>query len=223
MSIINFLPAWIAKPAYRLLNNLLNTARLRQSRAIPCAELEPRHIANLKTVTDRTAFLKEMPRGGKVAEMGVASGDFSAMIIHLNDPDILHLVDFWGSDRYASGRARVEERFKKEIEKGKVVIDLGLSTDVMPRFPDSFFNWVYIDTDHGYPVTAAELEVARTKVKQGGIIAGHDYVTGNWNGGVRYGVVEAVHEFCVKYDWELILLTHETDRHLSFAIRELVK
>jgi predicted O-methyltransferase YrrM len=115
----------------------------------------------------------------------------------------------------------VEGRFREEIAAGKVVIDLGLSTDALPKFPDATFDWVYIDTDHGYPITAAELEIARTKVKPGGIIAGHDYVTGNWDGGIRYGVVEAVHEFCVKHDWELILLTHETDRHLSFAIRRI--
>jgi predicted O-methyltransferase YrrM len=102
-----------------------------------------------------------------------------------------------------------------------VHIDLGRSTDVLQRYPDGTFDWVYIDTDHGYSVTAEELELCRLKVKPGGIIAGHDYVTGNWDGGVRYGVVEAVHEFCVRYEWELILLTHETDRHLSFAIRAI--
>ncbi len=223
MSLINIVPNWATKPAYRWLNNLLGKARIRQSKAIPKVELRKEHLSNLRVVTDRKAFLEHFPKGGVVAEMGVASGDFSAMILAICDPQVLHLVDFWGSDRYASGRAQVEDRFKKEIAEGKVVIDLGLSTDVMPRFPDRFFDRVYIDTDHGYPVTAAELELARTKVKQGGIIAGHDYVTGNWDGGVRYGVVEAVHEFCVKYGWELILLTHETDRHLSFAIRELAK
>ena len=223
MSLINIVPNWAAKPAYRWLNNLLGKARIRQSKAIPKVELRKEHLSNLRVVTDRKAFLEHFPKGGVAAEMGVASGDFSAMILSVCGPQVLHLVDFWGSDRYASGRARVEDRFKKEIAEGKVVIDLGLSTDVMPRFPDRFFDWVYIDTDHGYPVTAAELELARTKVKQGGIIAGHDYVTGNWDGGVRYGVVEAVHEFCVKYGWELILLTHETDRHLSSAIRELAK
>ena len=223
MSLINIVPNWAAKPAYRWLNNLLGKARIRQSKAIPKVELRKEHLSNLRVVTDRKAFLEHFPKGGVAAEMGVASGDFSSMILSICDPQVLHLVDFWGSDRYASGRARVEDRFKKEIAEGKVVIDLGLSTDVMPRFPDRFFDWVYIDTDHGYPVTAAELELARTKVKQGGIIAGHDYVTGNWDGGVRYGVVEAVHEFCVKYGWELILLTPETDRHLSFAIRELAK
>ena len=178
--------------------------------------LDVRHL-------DYEKFLEHFPKGGSVAEMGVASGDFSAMILATCKPQVLHLVDFWGSDRYASGRTRVEDWFKEEIKAGKVVINLGLSTEVLPRFPEHFFDWIYIDTDHGYEVTAAELELARTKVKQGGTIAGHDYVTGNWDGGVRYGVVEAVHEFCVKYNWELILLTHETDRHLSFAIREIAK
>jgi|JI10StandDraft_1071094.scaffolds.fasta_scaffold178402_2 predicted O-methyltransferase YrrM len=221
MSLINVLPNWAAKPAYRWLNKLLGQARKRQSDAIPMVELRMEHLSNLCIVTDRQAFLERFPKGGIVAEMGVASGDFSAMILATCAPQVLHLVDFWGSDRYASGRSRVEDRFKKEIAEGKVVINLGLSTDVLTRFPDGSFDWVYIDTDHGYPVTAAELELARTKVKKGGTIAGHDYVIGNWNGGVRYGVVEAVHEFCVKYHWELILLTHETDRHLSFAIREI--
>ncbi|MBZ0205175.1 MAG: class I SAM-dependent methyltransferase [Flavobacteriales bacterium] len=223
MSLLNILPNWLAKPAYRQLNNLLGKARARQSGAIPKVELREEHLSNLRVVTDRNAFLMQIPKGGTVAEMGVANGDFSEMILAICEPDVLHLVDFWGSDRYATGRARVEERFKQEIGSGKVVVDLGLSMEVLPRFPQAFFDWVYIDTDHGYPVTAAELELVRTKVKPGGIIAGHDYVTGNWDGGVRYGVVEAVHEFCVKYHWELILLTHETDRHLSFAIREIAK
>jgi len=188
---------------------------------MPRVELREEHLRNLRVVTDRSAFLRLLPKGGLVAEAGVASGDFSAMILDICGPVELHLIDCWESTRYGSGQQRVRDRFKERIANGTVVIDLGLSTDVLARFPDGYFDWIYIDTDHGYAVTAAELSIARTKVKPGGIIAGHDYVTGNWDGGVRYGVVEAVHEFCVKYDWELILLTHETDRHLSFAIRKI--
>lgn len=221
MPLIDVIPKSVAKPAYRMLNRLLGTVRTAQSRRIPQVELEARHLRNLRVVPERKAFLDALPKGGEVAELGVANGDFSASILDVCRPATLHLVDFWGSDRYAAGRTRVEGRFHQEIAAGRVVIDLGLSTDVLPRFRDQQFDWLYIDTDHGYEVTAAELELARTKVKPGGIIAGHDYVTGNWDGGVRYGVVEAVHEFCVKHQWELILLTHETDRHLSFAIREL--
>jgi predicted O-methyltransferase YrrM len=212
----------LAKPLYRSLNNLLGKARSAQSARIPKVELEARHIANLRIVTDRKAFLEQLPKGGVVAEAGVDHGDFSAMILAITQPQRLHLIDMWSSKRYHGGlQDIVRDKFKKQIASGQVHIDLGLSTDVLQRYPDATFDWVYIDTDHGYVVTAAELELCRLKVKPGGIIAGHDYVTGNWDGGVRYGVVEAVHEFCVKYDWELILLTHETDRHLSFAIRKM--
>lgn len=210
------------KPTYRLLNGLLGRVREKQSKAIPRVELTARHIAHLRVVPHRDAFLDMLPKGGIVAEAGVDHGDFSARIIEITRPTRLHLIDVWSSRRYHSGLEDfVRERFSRELTTGLVRIDLGLSTDVLPRFPDAYFDWIYIDTDHGYAVTAAELEIARTKVKPGGIIAGHDYVTGNWDGGVRYGVVEAVHEFCVKHDWELILLTHETDRHLSFAIRAI--
>ena len=213
----------IAKPAYRALNGLLGKVRAAQSRAIPKVELQQRHLRSLKVVADRTAFLEAMPKGGGVAEAGVDHGDFSARRLSITRPERLHLIDMWSSARYHGGLEKiVRDKFAAEISAGQVKIDLGLSTDVLSRFPDGYFDWIYIDTDHGYIVTAAELEIARTKVKTGGIIAGHDYVTGNWDGGVRYGVVEAVHEFCVKHDWELLLLTHETDRHLSFAIRAIV-
>lgn len=214
----------LAKPAYRTLNALLGKARAAQSRVIPKAELSAVHIANLKVVIDRDAFLQALPKGGIVAEAGVDHGDFSERILAITKPQKLHLIDIWGSKRYhAALQGHVRARFARELESGQVEIDLGLSTEVLQRYPDAYFDWIYIDTDHGYTVTAAELAIARTKVKPGGIIAGHDYVTGNWDGGVRYGVVEAVHEFCVKHDWELILLTHETDRHLSFAIRAMTR
>lgn len=212
----------LLKPAYRMLNGLLGRVRAQQSKAIPRVELSTRHLSNLRIVPDRDSFLNALPKGGVVAEAGVDHGDFSARILAITQPSTLHLIDVWSSKRYHSGLEDfVRKRFAREIASKQVRIDLGLSTDVLPRFPDGYFDWIYIDTDHGYTVTAAELAMARNKLKAGGIIAGHDYVTGNWDGGVRYGVVEAVHEFCVKHDWELILLTHETDRHLSFAIRAI--
>lgn len=216
------LTKWIAKPVYRMLNGILGRVRAKQSRRIPKVEVREEHIRNLRVVLDRKAFLEALPKGGVVAEAGVDHGDLSEMILNIARPQRFHLIDMWSSTRYHSGlEQHVRNRFSKEMASGQVHIDLGLSTDVLARFPDQYFDWIYIDTDHGYTVTAAELAIAVNKVKPEGIIAGHDYVTGNWDGGVRYGVVEAVHEFCVRHSWELILLTHETDRHLSFAIRRI--
>ena len=210
------------KPIYRQLNNLLGRVRRSQTARIPRVELHEKHIRNLRVVLDRKAFLEALPKGGVVAEAGVDHGDFSEMILAITKPARLHLIDVWASARYHGGLEKiVRDKFVKEITSGQVQLDLGLSTDVLPTYADGQFDWIYIDTDHGYTVTAAELELARTKVKPNGILACHDFSTCNWDGGVRYGVIEAVHEFCVNYDWELILLTHETDRFLSFAIRKI--
>ena len=39
--------------------------------------------------------------------------------------------------------------FYKEIKKGKVIVNRGLSHDVLKTFDDKYFDWVYIDTRRG--------------------------------------------------------------------------
>jgi len=188
----------------------------------PTADLTAKHVSNAKVLADRNLMLDLMPKGGVVAEIGVAQGYFSEEIIKRTQPAKLHLVDLWGSERYHDGLSKlVNDKFKSQIDAGQVEINRGYSTDWIPKFEDQYFDWIYIDTDHSYKTTAAELELAQSKMKPGGIIAGHDYSRGSFNSMIRYGVVEAVHEFCLKYDWELIYITNETHRDLSFAIRKM--
>jgi len=189
---------------------------------IPKVEFEEKHIQNLKPLLNREILLQRMPKNGVVAELGVDQGDFSQKILSMCQPKKLHLVDFWGSERYNQAkRNRVETMFRQQMEAGELEINLGLSTQVVSAFPDQYFDWIYIDTDHSYQTTHEELEAYRTKMKPGGIIAGHDYIQGNWNGSVRYGVMEAVAEVCVKYNWELLHITLENAGYPSFAIRAI--
>lgn len=189
---------------------------------LPLVELTPQHIANLKVLTDRRALLQALPSDAVVAEIGVARGDFSEAILQLAAPKELHLIDAWSRPReYRGLRKVVERRFVDQISHGRVIIHQGFSTDLLPQFDDHTFDWVYLDTGHHYATTAAELRLCRQKVKAGGIIAGHDYVTGSWRSDIRYGVIEAVHEFCIEFGWEMIYLTHESGRHLSYALRRM--
>ena len=183
-------------------------------------DLSAKHIQNLQVMIDRETFLKMLPEQAVVAEIGVAEGDFSQKILSITNPKILHLIDSWAHDeRYTNLRHQVEERFQEQIRSGRVFVHQGFSTNEMAKFSDDYFDWVYIDTGHDYEVTCKELEVCRKKVKENGIIAGHDYIIGQWDASIRYGVIEAVHEFCIKYGWEMIYLTHESHRHLSFALK----
>ena len=197
--------------------------RAAREQAIPKLELSQKHVQNGKLLVHREQLLAMLPKHQVCAEIGVNKGDFSAQMLELTLPAKLHLIDAWGDPkRYHDGlQLLVEERFRDEIARQRVEINRGLSTDVLATFPDGYFDWVYLDTAHTYSVTSAELALLEHKVKRDGIIAGHDYSMGNWVGGVRYGVIEAVHELCVQGGWEILYLTLETHLARSFAIRRL--
>lgn len=163
-----------------------------------------------------------MPKNAVVAELGVDQGQFSKQIIESTNPTKLHLVDTWGSGRYNSNKMhQVNSQFAAEMKRGSVEIHHGLSTDLVEQFSNEYFDWIYIDTDHTYETTKKELELYAPKLKSGGIIAGHDYIMGNWYGMFKYGVVEAVNEFCVKNNWEIIYLSTELTIYPSFAISKI--
>ena len=185
-------------------------------------KLNQNHIKNLKVLLNRESLLKFLPKNCIIAELGVDKGDFSAKIISFTEPKKLYLIDSWDSDRYNLKKMKyINKRFQKAINVGRVFVIRGTSEKELERFKNGYFDWVYIDTTHSYLQTLKELELCRIKIKDGGIIAGHDYCQGNIDKALKYGVVQAVNEFCIKYSWEFIYLTHETDRSLSFAIKKI--
>lgn len=180
------------------------------------------HLQSAKLLADRIQLLNALPKKGIVAEVGVAEGDFSQQILDITDPKKLHLIDAWQNKRYSrSMYEEVKIKFKKEIESDRIKIHKALSTSTGAYFPDHYFDWIYLDTDHSYETTKEELEIFRKKVKRNGIISGHDFTKGNFDDWIRYGVLEAVIEFCNKYDWELIYMTMELTEYPSFAIRSI--
>lgn len=189
--------------------------------AMPVPEIRFEHVQNGKLLTNREQLLSLLPQNGVVAELGVDHGDFSRKILDITNPSKLHLVDVWQSERYPEKLFHeVSQKFQKEIVAGKVVINRGLSTEVVSQFPHAYFDWIYIDTAHTYSVTKAELESYVPKMKDGGIIAGHDFIVGEIDVPWKYGVIEAVYEFCSEQGWEIIYLTMERGISPSFAIRK---
>jgi hypothetical protein len=195
------------------------TKRRRVENALPATQLRPEHVARCRIVLDRQALLASLPVGGVAAELGVDQGDFTQQILEIAKPSHLHLVDSWATTRYNDDKAqRVEQRFAKQIQAGRVSIHRSLSVPAAVQFADASLDWIYIDSSHAYDVTAAELRTYAPKIKPGGLMLGHDYSMGNWVKGFRYGVIEAVHEFCVEHDWELRWLTVQRLERPSFAI-----
>lgn len=184
--------------------------------------LSEKNIRHLKVVLNREILLNHFTKNGIIAELGVDKGDFSKKIITITHPKKLYLIDIWDSEVHNRNKMLyVKKRFKEEINAGQVIVIRGASEKELEKFENGYFDWVYIDTSHTYKQTIKELELCRMKVKDGGIIAGHDYCQGNINEALAYGVAQAVNQFCIEYDWEFIYLTHETNRTLSFAIKQI--
>jgi hypothetical protein len=212
----------LSRKLVTLSNRLTRSLKNQLYGSMPAANFRQEHLAHCVSLTDREALLRVLPSHGVVAEIGVNEGDFSEKILSLCQPEKLVLIDVWASKRYHGGLFdKVKNRFASQIAGGQIEIMRDLSFGAIAACKDRSFDWVYLDTDHTYDTTRRELELLRPKMKKGGIIAGHDYIVGNWNAGHRYGVVEAVREFCLKYNWEMIYITHELDDHPSFAIREI--
>lgn len=190
--------------------------------SLPLFELGPEHIADARLLANRQALLETLPAGARIAEAGVAAGGFSQDILDIARPAELHLIDAWHSERYNDELMNgVKARFADAIAAGQVVIHRGLSTDVVHTLPDGHFDVIYIDTAHTYDTTIEELRLFSRKLKPGGMLAGHDYVVGSLPTMMMYGVIAAVHRFCVEDGWKMKFLTVEQGVYPSFAIEKM--
>ena len=189
--------------------------------SMPKIDLTLRHTLDCRVLPNRRELLRRLPRDGTAAEIGVAFADFTQEILELNAPRKLHLVDAWEGKRCSDGIDVVQDKLRTQIDSKTVEINRGYSTDVLSEFKDGYFDWVYIDTNHSYETTRDELRISSAKVKTAGVIAGHDFCTGNVVSPVPYGVVEACAEFCATFEWKFRYIALDPEGHFSFALERM--
>jgi hypothetical protein len=219
--IINLFKKIIKYPGNRIIRFYYKTKYEKYIKNHKLVSLNEENLENCRLLVDRKKMLDYFPKNSVVAEIGVANGDFSREIIRKTKPLTLHLVDYFGTSRYGKESMVKVQNLCEEF--GGARLHVGISFDELEKFDDDYFDWVYLDTDHTYETTKKELEILKRKVKADGVIAGHDYSMFNLTGDMRYGVIEAVHEFMVSNKWELIFLTSEAMHDRSFAIRPIKK
>ena len=123
-----------------------------------------------------------------IAEIGVYKGDNALdMLTTADNIDKLYLIDNykpyykWLTD--AEGNTCTQEdadgmfeTTKKRFESynGKVSFIRKDSVLTAADFPDKFFHYVYIDGGHDYDIVKKDLEAWYPKVKDFGVLGGHD-------------------------------------------------
>ena len=177
------------------------------------AVLSDHHIKNCKMVTDRYSLIDKLGlnKDSKICEVGVFNGDYSKEIIRRINPTELFLVDM-----------NETPQLTNVIKENKCIkFFKGDSLSIMERFEDEKFDYIYIDADHTYNWAFNELNMAKKKLKKGGIIGCNDYIFYDHYANMKYGIVEAVNEFCIKNDFEIIYFALHVQMFCDVILRKI--
>jgi len=173
-------------------------------------------IKQLLSLSSRKDIFRILPKNSICAELGVFKGDFSKQILKYTYPKEVHFIDIWWKEfgeyypdwgEYTNyGKLKTQDAYNDTLKKinnyTNSFIYVGNDVEYLKTFSDRYFDWVYIYSSHEYDHTKDELEVLNNKIKENGIICGHDWHNDETH--IHYGVTKAVVKFCDSYNWKLI-------------------
>lgn len=136
------------------------------------------------------------------AEIGVAEGNYSEVLLKANPDMELLLVDPWGDyheNPQGKGSARhkfsyEETKRKTEQYKGARMIQ-ATSMDAVRDIEWNYLDMVYVDGNHLFDYCVQDLIEWSKRVRSGGIVSGDDYYELDQKRWVGGGVVDAVQAY----------------------------
>ena len=140
------------------------------------------------------SFVDRLNDGSTIVEVGSWKGksaSYLAVEILNSTKNIkLYCVDTWkGSDEHRSDQIIIEDvLYELFLNNIKTLLNVirpirQNSIKASKLFEDNSLDVVFIDADHSYDAVKSDIEAWYPKVKNKGIIAGHDY--GGWPGVTR--------------------------------------
>ncbi len=112
-------------------------------------------------------------------EIGVFGGKNSHSLLKYSDIKMLYLVDPYKGDYEEFSQKKLDKEFKKAKRKlrkykDKITWIRKKSKDAINEIPNNL-DFVYIDGDHRYNFVKKDIEMYYSKLKEGGLLAGHDF------------------------------------------------
>ena len=141
-------------------------------------------------------LVDSVPDGGTFVECGAWLGKSSSFLCdYAKDRVNVFIVDTWkGSQNELNSyhelavKTDIYPMFLENMGERKFTPIRKTSTEASKDFKDESCDVVYIDMEHTYEAVKEDIEHWLPKVKKGGYLAGHDYVSHT------QGVIKAVNE-----------------------------
>jgi hypothetical protein len=178
----------------------------------------------MKIIETRNDLLDIIGQQSIVCEIGVFKGEFSEIMIKNLNPFEIHLIDTFEGTMCSGDKdgnnivwTNLNDEYNRLLLKyesnSAVKLHKGYSFDILNKFKDEYFDFIYIDGDHSYDGVKDDLNLSYSKTKKNGYICGHDYTIQMFE-----GVVRAVNEFCLENNLRINYLTK--DGCPSFCIKK---
>ena len=178
---------------------------------------------NAKKYKTRAELLNLIPQNSIICEIGVFRGEFAREIINITNPKELWLVDIWegkwgSGDKDGNNHTEIENMesvYLNLYQQTKHISNIHVVRCKSELFllscEDNYFDAIYIDGDHTAAAVYKDLVNAFTKIKDKGLLMGHDY-----HYKIGGEVVYAVSNFCKEYNQTIKYIAD--DGCPSFAI-----
>jgi hypothetical protein len=197
--------------------------------------LEQRHVEGARLYADRECMVRALRpgKGGIIAEVGVALGDFSRFLLDELHPERFHALDLfrmheepviWAQPSKVLFKGMTQLDFYRQrfaAYGDRVQIEVGLSYDMLWLHPDHSFDMIYIDAGHDYESVRRDAIVAARKIKPNGTLIFNDYTMADPVTVSPYGVVQAVNEMIVQGNdgWRVIGFAFQQHMFCNIALR----
>jgi hypothetical protein len=192
---------------------LLDLATFRQSadRLVtqapsPEGRIEVADLAVVRSRNEIPDLLNDLGLCGCGVEVGVQEGEYSEVLLRAWRGVQLISVDTWAPDdpdvyRDIANVTHQEHEANLRVARdrlsrfsGRCDIWRMASADAARRFLDGCVDFVYLDARHDEESVTQDLQAWWRTIRPGGVMAGHDYVDGEFAEG-RFGVKTAVDRF----------------------------
>lgn len=180
-------------------------------------ELSAENLRDARLYATRSDLIAALPvpKGGKVAEIGVWRADFSKTLIDTLKPRQFFAFDIFTGHTYGnwhglSGHQLFDGLTHRQFYEREMAPYLdfttvveGSSNETLRDFTDGSFDLVYVDALHDYDSVKIDAQFAVQMTAPSGYLVFNDYLLNDLHD-TAYGVVPVVNELSVDHGWDVV-------------------